>query len=167
MVSNYVSSEITNKFQDLTGIKGLNFNFNYQNKTDLLTAENSSINQVSATISWVLLKERLQVDFENSYDFVRGNTGNNGSYVGNFKAQFLVTQDGRLRLNTYLMKDPNIDGSANNGVTKSGLGLSFRQVFNRFADLAPTKRRKSKPLNTDTTTANLITFQVGNVDWLH
>jgi hypothetical protein len=167
VVSNYVSSEITNKFQDLTGIKGLNFNFNYQNKTDLLTAENSSINQVSATISWVLLKERLQVDFENSYDFVRGNTGNNGSYVGNFKAQFLVTQDGRLRLNTYLMKDPNIDGSANNGVTKSGLGLSFRQVFNRFADLAPTKRRKSKPLNTDTTTANLITFQVGNVDWLH
>lgn len=151
VVTNYVSSEITNQFQNLTGIKNLIFNVNYQNKSDAYAQNPYNVNQVSVNVSGAFFKQRVIVDFENSVDFARGSSGNsNNNYAGNFKAQFLITEDGRLRLNTYRISDQNLDGTSNTGITKSGLGVSYRQVFNRFGDLIQSKKRKPGLLNDST-----------------
>jgi hypothetical protein len=53
----------------------------------------------------------------------------------------LVTEDGRLRLNAFSSSSANTEG---NNITKGGLGVSYKKVFNSLHDLLSSKRKKHK-----------------------
>lgn len=148
MVSSALSSEITNQFQRLTGLDKVSFNFGYQNIAGL--DENSANrNQLSMNISTSLFKDRVVVDFGNSLDIGRnaeGNTTSNFNLGGDFKAQFLITEDGRFRANAFRTNNVNLE---NTNFTKGGLGLSYKIIYNSFSDLLPNRKRKEIPKQDD------------------
>ena len=89
--------------------------------------------QVSFNVSANLLNDRIVVDFSNSVDFGKDAAGNtNSNFYGDFKANFLITPDGRFRLNAYRVNNMDIGGAL---FTRSGVGLSYKKVFNSFSDL--------------------------------
>ncbi|MBP6625695.1 MAG: translocation/assembly module TamB domain-containing protein, partial [Chitinophagaceae bacterium] len=148
MISSAVSSEITNQFQNITGIKNISIGVNYRN-INSGGAENAlSRDQFSVNVSANLWKDRVVVDFGNSIDVGKNASGNNTSNLigGDFKAQFLISKDGRLRLNAYRTNNMDVEGE---NFTKGGVGLSYKKVFNNFNDLFFPRRRKNL-VSTDT-----------------
>jgi hypothetical protein len=140
LVSTAVSSEITNQFQSLTGLKNISLGVNYQTLSSDAIIANSNRNQFSFNVSANLLKNRVIVDFSNSVDVGKDATGNTTSnFNGDFKAQFLITDDGRFRANAYRTNNVDIGGSP---FTRGGIGLSYKKVFNSFRDLFFSKNRE-------------------------
>ncbi|MBK9300359.1 MAG: translocation/assembly module TamB domain-containing protein [Bacteroidetes bacterium] len=142
LVGTAVSSEITNQFQNLTGLKNISLNLGYQSLSSQANIANANRNQFSFNVSANLLKERVIVDFGNSVDVGKDATGNTTSnFNGDFKAQFLITNDGRFRANAYRTNNVDIGGSP---YTRGGVGLSYKKVFNSFADLFSAKKKVKK-----------------------
>lgn len=138
LVGTAVSSEITNQFQNLTGLKNISLNLGYQSLSNQADLSNPNRNQFSLNVSANLLKDRVVVDFGNSVDVGKDATGNTTSnFNGDFKAQFLITNDGRLRANAYRTNNVDIGGSP---YTRGGVGLSYKKVFNSFSDLLSAKK---------------------------
>lgn len=147
LVGTAVSSEITNQFQNITGLKNISLNLGYQNLSNDLNTANSNRNQFSFNVSANLLKDRVVVDFGNSVDVGKDATGNTTSnFNGDFKAQFLITPDGRFRANAYRTNNVDIGGSP---YTRGGVGLSYKKIFNSFGDLLSSKRKTKKVPVTD------------------
>jgi hypothetical protein len=143
VVSSAVSSELTNQFQKITGLDKVTFNLNYQNINSLEEGV-ANRNQLSMNITTTLFKDRVVVDFGNSVDIGRdaqGNTTSSFNLGGDFKAQFLITEDGRFRANAFRTNNVNLE---NTNFTKGGLGLSYKIVYNSFADLLQPKRKKQE-----------------------
>lgn len=137
LVSSAVSSEITNQFQSLTGLKNISLGVNYQNLNGGSSLTNRE--QFSLNVSANLLKDRITVDFSNSVDIGKDAMGTtNSNFNGDFKANFLITPDGRFKANAYRTSNVDIGGAQ---FTKSGVGLSYKKVFNSFGDLLFNKRK--------------------------
>ncbi|MBK7690061.1 MAG: translocation/assembly module TamB domain-containing protein [Bacteroidetes bacterium] len=148
LVSTAVSSEITNQFQSLTGLKNISLGVNYQTLSNDAIIANTNRNQFSFNVSANLLKNRVIVDFSNSVDVGKDATGNTTSnFNGDFKAQFLITNDGRFRANAYRTNNVDIGGSP---FTRGGVGLSYKKVFNSFGDLFFSKKKEKNPPLIDT-----------------
>ncbi|MBL7765682.1 MAG: translocation/assembly module TamB domain-containing protein [Chitinophagaceae bacterium] len=145
LVSSAVSGEVTNQFQKLTGLKNISLNVNYQNYSPDEASALANRNQFSVNISANLLKDRVIVDFGNSVDVGRdaatGKTTSNYNIGGDFKAQVLLTEDGRVRLNAFRINTIDAEGE---NVTRGGLGISYKKVFNSFTELF-TSHKKKKP----------------------
>jgi hypothetical protein len=138
LVATAVSNEITNQFQNLTGIKNISVGVNYQTISNDVNVANTNRNQFSANVSVNLLKSRVVVDYSSSVDVGKDATGNTSSnFNGDFKAQFLITNDGRFRANAYRTNNVDIGGSP---YTRGGVGLSYKKVFNSFSDLLSFKK---------------------------
>jgi len=138
LVATAVSNEITNQFQNLTGIKNVSVGVNYQTISNDVNVANTNRNQFSANVSVNLLKNRVVVDYSSSVDVGKDATGNTSSnFNGDFKAQFLITNDGRFRANAYRTNNVDIGGSP---YTRGGVGLSYKKVFNSFSDLLSFKK---------------------------
>lgn len=141
LISSAVSSEITNQFQNLTGLKNISLNVNYKSTNSGLLDNTAGRDQFSVNVSANLLKDRIVVDFGNSLDVGKNANGTSTSNFvgGDFKAQFLLSEDGRLRLNAYRTNNLDVEGE---NFTKGGVGLSYKKVFNSFNDLFFPKRRR-------------------------
>ena len=141
LVSGAVSSEVTNLIQKLTGLNNISVNLGYQSTG----IESQSIvrNEFKVNVSTRLLNDRIVVDFGNSVDVTKDQSGKSTSSFmgGDFKAQFLISEDGRFRANAYRTNSMDVDGE---NFTKSGAGLSYRKVFNKFSDLFVNSRKKNK-----------------------
>jgi hypothetical protein len=147
MVSSALSSEMTNIFQKLTGLNNISLNLGYQSYDAVDNINNTSRNEFKVNVSANLLKNRVIVDVGNSVDVGKDGSGKTTSNFigGDFKAQFLISEDGRLRANAYRTNSTNtIDASSGENFTKGGVGLSYRKVFNSFADLFSSKKKRQR-----------------------
>ncbi|MBU3676683.1 MAG: hypothetical protein FGM54_05820, partial [Chitinophagaceae bacterium] len=144
MVSGAVSSEVTNLIQKLTGLNTISVNLGY--KSTGIESQSTIRNEFKVNVSTRLLNDRIVVDFGNSVDVSKDQTGKaTGSLMsGDFKAQFLISEDGRFRANAYRTNSMDVDGE---NYTKSGAGLSYRKVFNKFSDLFVNSRKKARKSN--------------------
>ncbi len=152
LISNALSSGLTNAFSDVTGLKNFSLNLGYNTySTNPDQANINNINQFKFGVSANLFKDRVIVDFGSNVDVDRNNMSTKGTSSvnvgGDFKAQYLVTSDGRLRLNAYRSPNYNVDGT---NIMKGGVGVSYKKVFNNFRELFTSKRRKYKQKTTDT-----------------
>jgi len=148
VISNALSSSLTNVFSEVTGLKNVSLNIDY--KTYSLNENQSNINQFNVGISTKLFKERVVVDFGSNVDVDRNNITSKGTSTvnigGDFKAQYLVTDDGRLRVNAFRTTNYNAEGENN---IKGGMGLSYKKVFNSISDFFTSKKKKLKVKTTD------------------
>ena len=141
MVSGAVSSEVTNLIQKLTGLNNISVNLGYQSTG--IESQSTVRNEFKVNVSTRLLNDRIVVDFGNSVDVTKDQSGKSTSSFmgGDFKAQFLISEDGRFRANAYRTNSMDVDGE---NFTKSGAGLSYRKVFNKFSDLFVNNRKRNK-----------------------
>lgn len=157
MISSALSSEVTNLFQKLTGLKNVSLNLGYQNYGGDEITNQSNRNEFKVNVTANLLKDRVILDVGNSVDVGRNADGTTSSnfFGGDFKAQILLSEDGRYRATAYRINSSNnIDVDARN-YTKSGIGLSYRKVFNNFGDLfISKKKRKQRTLPPETSSSN-------------
>ncbi len=152
MLSSTISSELNSIIQQKLGLKNINVNVGYQNKID---EQNNALNknQISLNVSAELFKGRVIIDVGSGVNVGKDNTGVTTSKYnigGDFKAQLLLSEDGRVRASAF--RTSNYDATESTNFTKGGVGLSYRKVFNSFADFFSNKKKKNNNIPiTDTT----------------
>jgi hypothetical protein len=144
LVSAALSNEITNQFQNLTGWKNVSLNVAYQNSTNYSDLDRFQRNEFKFNVTTNLFKDRVILDVGSSVDVgAQGTTNNtsNNNLNGDFKAQVLITDDGRLRLNTFANNTSDLEG---NNPAKGGVGLSYKKSFNSFRELFLSKKKRNQ-----------------------
>jgi hypothetical protein len=145
MITSALSNEINNQINKILGTNIISVNVDH-NSLAASTLDNvNNREKFSVNVTAKLLKERVIVDVGNSLDVsknVESGTTKSNYFLGNFSASYIITPDGRLRLNAYRTQNPDLEGLKN--ITKNGLGISYRKVFNSFNDLIYGVKKKEK-----------------------
>lgn len=108
--------------------------------------DNITNEELAVALSTQLLNDRLlisgSVGVSNSPAAVSSNRGN--QMIGDFLAEYLITEDGKLRLKVFSESaDYNILQTYRTGTTQ-GLGLTFQEDFDNFADFICRLRNLTK-----------------------
>ncbi|MFY0254618.1 translocation/assembly module TamB domain-containing protein [Chitinophaga sp. 30R24] len=122
---------------------GIGVNVNYRAYNVGGPQDNSSVdrNQVSAGITSTLFNNRFRLYAGGDYDW--GKTATSAStnrLAGDFRLEYLLTPDGRFRINAFSKTDYDVYNLNNR--TKSGIGISYIREYNRFNELFNANRRK-------------------------
>ncbi|NML37960.1 hypothetical protein HHL17_12215 [Chitinophaga sp. G-6-1-13] len=110
-------------------------------------ADNGSVdrNQVSAGITSTLFNNRFRLYAGGDYDWGKSSTSANANrFAGDFRIEYLLTPDGRFRINAFSKSDYDVYNLNNR--TKSGVGISYIREFNRLGELFHSQRRGRTPL---------------------
>nr|WP_307735064.1 translocation/assembly module TamB domain-containing protein [Chitinophaga nivalis] len=120
---------------------GIGVNVNYR-AYNVGSQDNASVdrNQVSAGITSTLFNNRFRLYAGGDYDW--GKTATSASsnrFAGDFRIEYLLTPDGRFRINAFSKSDYDIYNLNNR--TKSGVGISYIREYNRFSELFNNRKR--------------------------
>ncbi|MEC5143323.1 translocation/assembly module TamB domain-containing protein [Chitinophaga sp. 212800010-3] len=140
-----ILNNITGALLKNSGI-GVNVNYRAYNIGGGLQ-DNSSVdrNQVSAGITSNLFNNRFRLYAGGDYDWGKTTSSANANrFAGDFRIEYLLTPDGRFRINAFSKTD--YDVYALNNRTKSGVGISYIREYNRFNELFSSLRHKRPPL---------------------
>lgn len=155
ILSSTFSSQLTNMVSKLLNDPSLaiELRYNNYNTSDLSSQSSSSINSVSRNvlsfgIKKNFFKNRLVLEVGSNYDWGRPTTTNSSSsnfnFAGDFKAQYLLTQDGRIRLNAF--RTTGYDVLLNTNIYRGGVGIAYRKSFDNLAEfLGKNKHPKTQP----------------------
>ncbi len=143
VIGTALSPILNNAINKLTGAQNISLNLGYKNYSSDISSQGSNRNQLNLGVNGSFFNNRVQVTFGNSFDFASNAAaveGSNLTYGGDFRAQYLLTEDGRYRVNAFRVS--NYDFVENRPIAKGGVGLTYKKVFNTWKDLF---RRKNKP----------------------
>ena len=137
ILSSTFSSQLTNMVSKLLNDPSLAIELKYNSysySNDNINGLNR--NEVSLGIKKNFLKDRLIVELGSAYDWGRPSTNtsstSNLNLAGDFRAQYLLTEDGRIRLNAF--NTSNYDVLLNDNLTRRGIGISYRKSFDNIKD---------------------------------
>jgi hypothetical protein len=139
LLSTNTSAQLTNIVNKLLGDPKLSVDLKYKNYNitdNSLAAGPINRNEVKLGLRKNLLNDRLVLEVGASYDWGRpvstAASSSNFNLLNNFRIQYLLSKDGRLRLNGFRTND--FDVLLNNGtnISRSGLGISWRKTFDSF-----------------------------------
>ncbi|CAL1519601.1 translocation/assembly module TamB domain-containing protein [Chitinophaga sp. MM2321] len=140
-----ILNNITGALLKGSGI-GVNVNYRAYNVGGPGVQDNSSVdrNQVSAGITSTLFNNRFRLYAGGDYDWGKTSTSANANrFAGDFRIEYLLTPDGRFRINAFSKSDYDVYNLNNR--TKSGVGISYIREYNRFNELF-NRRRSRTPL---------------------
>lgn len=152
MLSNQLSIYLTNLLSevvigDVEFISSFEIDVNYRNYQLAESANSPSSanfgtgNEFQLGSRTGLLNDRVIVNIGGNI----GSTavGSTGTYVrGDFEIEWLISEDGRIRLRAYNRSEPNILASGTR--LKFGTGISYRQEFNTFSEFLEGLKRSVK-----------------------
>ncbi len=151
ILSSTASSQLTNLASRLLGDPNLSIDLKYKNYN--LSDPNAggiNRNQVSFGIRKNLLNDRLVVELGSAYDWGRPSSTNrstsNLNLGGDFRVQYLLTDDGRIRLNAF--RTSNYDVLVDRSIYRGGVGISFRKSFNTIGELLGIQKAKPTTVQT-------------------
>lgn len=140
LISSAASSQFTNFANKILGMEDLSIGVKYKYYS---IADNSSAspnfvnrNEAGFNLRKNFLKNRLIVEVGGVYDWGRSNAQANdlaGNFAGDFKLQYLLTADGRIRFNVFRTND--YDPLFSQLLGRQGVGISYRKSFNGLLDL--------------------------------
>lgn len=130
------ASAILNNFSN-TFLKnaGIGFNVNYTAYA-LGGGSSSSFdrNLVSTGITKNFYNNRIRVYVGGDYDWGRvSSTATSQNFAGDFRVEYLLTPDGRVRINAFSKTD--YDAYNLNNRIRSGVGISYVRDYNQFNEL--------------------------------
>jgi hypothetical protein len=160
LFSSAASSQITNFANKILGIKDLTIgvrykNYSYSDDSDPATSiGNINRNEAGINLRTNFLNDRLIVEAGGVYDWGK-NTGQ-GNYTdnlaGDFRVQYLLSPDGRIRFSIFRTSDYDAIYLRKN-VDRQGVGISYRKSFNGFKDFfASHLRQYPRPKTEDNNT---------------
>lgn len=153
IIGSQLSPLLNNVINKITGLQNISVDINYKNYTTDVgisgqQGTNSAVrNTVNANLSGRFFKDKVLVELGNTIDFSTTAASSNSKnlfYLGDFRAQYLLTDDGRYRLNAFRVG--SYDYVQNSPVQKAGIGLTYRRVFDTWSELF-SPRKKEKPLD--------------------
>jgi len=175
ILSSTFSSQLTNMVSKLLNDPSLaiELRYNTYNAGDRSLDNTSGLsnvnrNELSLNIKKNFLKDRLIVELGSAYDWGRPTSTNsstsNLNLAGDFRAQYLLTEDGRIRLNAFNIR--NYDVLINENVYRAGVGISYRRSFDNLREFFGQSARPKmqqlkdsvqhmKPEDTTSTTVSL------------
>ncbi len=119
-----LSNQVSNWLGRLS--TNVNIGFNYKAK------DNYSNEEIQLLFAKSLLNDRLLV--EGNFGYTNDPTQNTNNLIGDFYAEYKVSEDGRFRLKGF--NRSNTDNVLNYSAPYTqGFGVFFRQEFNNFPDL--------------------------------
>lgn len=141
-------SPVLNSFIDKLGLKNLSLNLDYNNYTASSDLDNTFAERRQVVVGLNYnVGNRFLLSFGNSLDFANANAqaagANNLTYNGDFRLAYLLSPDGRYRLNAYTVR--NFDYVDNRAEIRGGVGLSYKKSFNRWPELFKRARKTSLP----------------------
>jgi len=167
MISTTASTQLTNIVNKLLGDPDLSIELKYKNYnlSDPSTFGGVNRNEVSFAVRKNLLNDRLVVELGSAYDWGRPTSANsstsNLNLAGDFRAQYLLTPDGRFRFNAF--RTSNYDVLVDRNIWRGGVGLSYRQSFNNLQDLF--SKNRSLSVTEETPTQSTDTSSQGRGTW--
>lgn len=146
------SSQLSNLANKLLGVEDLYINLKY--KSYALTgydpttpAGNINRNEAAVNVRKNFFDNRLVTEVGGVYDW--GNNNTNYNLAGEFKVQYLLTKDGRIRMNAF--RTSNYDAVFQQNIARQGAGLMFKRSFSGWHDLFSSKNKDtSKTIQADT-----------------
>lgn len=145
ILSTTASSQLTNMMNKLLNDPNLAVELKYKNYqlSDPASYAGINRNEVSVNVRKTLFEDRLVVELGSVYDWGRpaamNSNSSNLNLAGDFRLQYLLTQDGRFRFNAF--RTTNYDVLINDNIYRGGIGISYRKSFNTFGELF--RRKKS------------------------
>lgn len=136
LISSAASSQVTNFANKILGMEDLYIGLRYKNYnlTDNSIANNINRNEAGINLRKNFLNNRLIVEVGGVYDWGRNNgTELTTNLAGDFRVQYLLTEDGRIRFNVF--RTSNYDAVFSQLIGRQGVGLSYRKSFNGLLDL--------------------------------
>ncbi len=155
LVSSFASSQITNFTNKILGMRDLYVgvrykNYNLDNSEDPLLPGYINRNEAGINLRKNFFDNRLIVEVGGVYDWGRASSTRDQlttNLAGDFRVQYLLTDDGRIRLNVF--RNSNYDPIFQENIGRQGLGLMYRKSFNNIFGLfeARDKSRSAKPVS--------------------
>lgn len=139
ILSSTASSQLTNLASKLLGDPNLSIDLKYKNYnlSDPTISGGINRNEVSFGVRKNLLDDRLIIELGSAYDWGRPANANSGTsnlnFAGDFRVQYLLTEDGRIRLNAF--RSSNYDVLTDKPISRGGVGITYRKSFNTFDEL--------------------------------
>lgn len=134
-----ILNNITGTLLKNSGV-GINVNYRAYNVGGL---DNASLdrNQVSAGVTSNLYNNRIRLYVGGDYDWGKASTSANANrFAGDFRAEYLLTPEGRLRINAFSKSDYDVYNLVNRN--KAGLGISYVREYNKFSELFSERNRR-------------------------
>ncbi len=138
ILSTTASSQLTNIVNKLLGDPDLSVELKYKNYnlSDPSIYGGVNRNEVSLNVRKNLLNDRLVVELGSAYDWGRPTSSNsntsNLNLAGDFRVQYLLTEDGRVRLNVF--RTSNYDVLVDRNIWRGGVGISYRRAFDNISE---------------------------------
>lgn len=140
LLSTAASSQITNFANKILGMDDLYVGVRYKN----YSLSNANVtqqainyynrNEAGIQVRKNFLDNRLVVEVGGVYDWGRtsGNNQVTSNLAGDFRVQYLLTEDGRIRL--HIFRNSNYDPISLRDIARQGVGIGYRKSFNVLSD---------------------------------
>lgn len=137
ILSSTASAGLTNIVNKMIGDRKLNVAVKYTNYnySDQLTIGNVNRNQLKLGLTKNYLNDRLLVAVGSTSDWGRPATtgaANNFNIAGDFRFQYLLSQNSNLRLNAFQTSDYDLTRDQN--IQRRGVGIGWRKSFDNLGE---------------------------------
>lgn len=155
--STVASSQISNFANKLLGSEDLYIGVKYKNYALSGYDPNNPTsftnrNEAGVNFRKNFFNNRLITEVGGIYDWGNSSTSNY-NISGEFRLQYLLTKDGRIRLNAF--RNSYYNPVFQQNVGRQGAGILFRKSFSNFGDLFKSSRPRNKTvIETDSTKTN-------------
>ncbi len=149
-LSLYVNDLLEGVIKDVDFISSLEFDFKFNIRDNESANIRSTTSNVRVGGNIKFLDDRLTVyagtniDIAGDDQVVNNINASSNNYVGgDFKVEYFITEDGRLRIKAYNRTESTILGQS----IRTGIGISFRKEFDTLQDLidaAKANKKKNK-----------------------
>lgn len=146
ILSTTTSQQLTNIANKILGDPKLSIDFKYKNYNlnDGTATNPVNRNEIKLGFRRNFFDDRLIVELGTAYDWGRpsGSNTNSGNFnpVGDFRAQYLLSPGGSLRLNAFNTSD--YDALVDKNITRRGIGISWRRSFDHISQLFSGKKKE-------------------------
>jgi hypothetical protein len=156
-VSEFLSSQLSlylGSFFDNINVKDFDVNFNYKQYDQQVIgglADNlNTRREIQLALTKKFFNNRLSINVGGNLDFGDNNSATSTStntkstnFTGDFQIEYVLDKNGSWRAKTYNRNDYDNFRQANRN--KTGVGISYRQDFDRWVDLFMRKSKKPRP----------------------
>lgn len=150
LFSSAASSQITNFANKLLGMKDLSVGVKYKNyslsdqSNTLTSLSYFNRNEAEVNLRKNFLNDRLVVEVGGIYDWgavSSGGSNYSANLAGDFRIQYLLTPDGRVRFSIFRTSDYDPLYSLK-AIGRQGVNLSYRKSFNTLSDFFSSRYRQ-------------------------
>lgn len=144
LLSSTASSQISNFANKLLGIEDLMINLKYKNYALSGVDPNNPAsylnrNEAGLNVRKNFFNDRLVTEVGGIYDW--GNRNTNYNLAGEFRVQYLLTKDGRIRFNAF--RTSNYDAIVQQNIARQGGGLLFKKSFSNLSEFFDFKSKNN------------------------